>query len=155
MASMPSASRRASTEAVVGALTAAVDGRDEPGIDELYVVYTQFVNSVTQTAVAVQVSPVKVDEVTATVEASAEDGPRPLYEFEPEAEQLIDFLVSARFQAELPLNLYVYPARTGVALPDAFTKYAVVPTDPLTIAPADIAAHRAAWQDEWTQVVLR
>ena len=54
---------RPATEAVVGALTAAVEGRDEPGIDELYVIYTQFKNSVTQIATAVQVSPVQVDEV--------------------------------------------------------------------------------------------
>jgi thiamine transport system substrate-binding protein len=74
---------------------------------------------------------------------------------EAEAHQLIDFLLSEQFQKELALNLYVYPARQGVALPDAFTKYAVVPTDPLTIAPADIAANRATWQDQWTQVVLR
>ncbi len=74
---------------------------------------------------------------------------------EAEAQRLIDFLVSAQFQKELSLNLYVYPARTGVALPDAFTKYAVVPTDPLTVAPADIEANRATWQDQWTQVVLR
>jgi len=72
-----------------------------------------------------------------------------------EAHQLIDFLLSARFQQELPLNLYVYPARLGVALPDAYTKYAVVPADPLTVAPADIAANRASWQDQWTQTVLR
>ncbi|MCU1502695.1 MAG: putative thiamine transporter thiamine-binding protein [Ilumatobacteraceae bacterium] len=74
---------------------------------------------------------------------------------EAEAHELIDFMLSNTFQAELPLNLYVYPARQGVALPDAFTKYAVVPTDPLTVAPADIEANRATWQDQWTQVVLR
>ena len=31
----------------------------KPGIDELYVVYTRFVNSVTQTPTAVMVSPAK------------------------------------------------------------------------------------------------
>jgi thiamine transport system substrate-binding protein len=72
-----------------------------------------------------------------------------------EAQALVDFLISARFQQELPLNLYVYPARTGVALPDVFAKYAVVPSDPLTMDPARIAANRATWQDQWTQVVLR
>ena len=49
----------------------------------------------------------------------------------------------------------MYPARTGVALPDVFAKYAVVPAQPLTVAPADIEANRAEWQDQWTQVVLR
>src|SRR4051794_11819796 len=53
---------RGATEAVVAALVASSDGEvDEgkPGIDELWVVYTRFVNSVTQTPTAVQVSPVK------------------------------------------------------------------------------------------------
>ncbi|MFT3852869.1 MAG: thiamine ABC transporter substrate-binding protein [Ilumatobacteraceae bacterium] len=74
---------------------------------------------------------------------------------EAAAQQLVDFLVGERFQAELPLNLYVYPARADVALPDVFAKYAVVPDDPLTVPPEQIEANRTTWQDQWTQVVLR
>jgi thiamine transport system substrate-binding protein len=74
---------------------------------------------------------------------------------EAEAHQLIDFLAGASFQAEMPLNLYVYPARTGIPLPEVFQKYAVVPSAPLTVPPAEIEANRAAWQDQWNQVVLR
>src|SRR5579875_2339132 len=54
---------RGATEAVVAALSATSEGTVErhgesrPGIDELYVVYTRFVNSVSQTPHAVQVSP--------------------------------------------------------------------------------------------------
>src|SRR6201986_4158764 len=54
---------RPATEAVVSALTSSIENRDEPGIDELYVIYTQFKNSVTQIAAALQVSPVPMDEV--------------------------------------------------------------------------------------------
>jgi len=72
-----------------------------------------------------------------------------------EARKLVDFLISARFQNELPLNLFVYPARTDAALPAEFTKFAVVAAHPFTIAPADIAANRQQWQDEWTTIVLR
>ena len=57
---------RAATEAVVAALVATSEGEanGQAGIDELYVVYTRFVNSVSQTPAAVQVSPVSsiVDE---------------------------------------------------------------------------------------------
>ena len=57
---------RAATEAVVAALEATSEGEanGEAGIDELYVVYTRFVNSVSQTPTAAQVSPVNaiVDE---------------------------------------------------------------------------------------------
>ena len=74
---------------------------------------------------------------------------------ETEARKLVDFLISARFQNELPLNLFVYPARTDATLPAEFTKFAVVAAKPFTIDPADIAANRQQWQDEWTTIVLR
>lgn len=72
-----------------------------------------------------------------------------------EAQQLVDFLAGTTFQAEVALNLFVYPARLDVALPPEFTKYSVRPDAPLTIAPADIAEHREDWVDEWTGLVLR
>lgn len=72
-----------------------------------------------------------------------------------EARQLVDFLVSETFQRELPLNLYVYPVNPATPLPEAFTKYAVVPKDPFTVDPAVIAANRQQWQDQWTEIVLR
>jgi thiamine transport system substrate-binding protein len=74
---------------------------------------------------------------------------------EAEARKLVDFLISSRFQNELPLNLFVYPARTDATLPAEFTKFAVVAAHPFTIAPAEIAAKRQEWQDEWTTIVLR
>ena len=64
-----------------------------------------------------------------------------------EARQLVDFLLSETFQAELPLNLFVYPANADVALPDVFTDNATVPADPATLDPATIAANREAWID--------
>ena len=74
---------------------------------------------------------------------------------EGEARKLVDFLISSRFQNELPLNLFVYPARTDSTLPPEFTKFSVVPTNPYTMDPAEIAANREQWQDEWTNIVLR
>ncbi len=72
-----------------------------------------------------------------------------------EAGQLIDFLLGKAFQEDMPLNMYVYPVVPDAALPDVFTKYAVVPATSLSLPPADIAAHRDEWIDEWTNVVLR
>jgi thiamine transport system substrate-binding protein len=71
------------------------------------------------------------------------------------ARRLVQFLTTPTFQRELPLTLFVYPANTAVALPDVFQQFAVVPTDPYTLEPADIAAHREQWQDEWNGIVLR
>ncbi|MEY2569946.1 MAG: thiamine transport system substrate-binding protein, partial [Acidimicrobiaceae bacterium] len=69
------------------------------------------------------------------------------------AHQLVDFLASDAFQADMPLNMFVYPARTGTPLPDLFTKYAVKPTDTLTIDPAEVAAKRDTWIKDWTSAV--
>ena len=72
-----------------------------------------------------------------------------------EARQLVDFLAGSAFQAEIPLNLFVWPARADVALPAVFTEHGAVVDEPLTLAPADISANREAWVDEWTEIVLR
>jgi thiamine transport system substrate-binding protein len=72
-----------------------------------------------------------------------------------EARRLVDFLISEEFQAEIALNLFVYPARADVALPQAFTDYAVVPENPHTLDPAKIDANREDWIATWTDTVLR
>ena len=74
---------------------------------------------------------------------------------EAEAGRLIDFLLSERFQSELPLNLFVYPANADVALPEVFTANATVPAAPLSVDPAAISANREAWLETWTDTVLR
>jgi thiamine transport system substrate-binding protein len=76
-------------------------------------------------------------------------------EHEGEAEQLVDFLISTRFQSEVALNLFVYPANRNVPLPPEFTKYSVRPEHPATLDPATIAANRESWIDQWTDLVLR
>ena len=72
-----------------------------------------------------------------------------------EARKLVDFLVSNAFQTEVPLNLFVWPARRDVVLPQVFTDHSEVVADPLTIEPGAIAANRETWVDEWTAVVIR
>ena len=72
-----------------------------------------------------------------------------------QAAALVDFLVSERFQKELPLTLFVNPVNTDVVLPDVYRKFTAIPADPYTLDPAAIAANREQWQDEWTTIVLR
>ncbi len=75
---------------------------------------------------------------------------------EPElAGALIDYLLSPPVQAELPLAMYVYPARSDVPLPAVFEQHALVPSAPLSLDPAVIDAGREAWIREWTDIVLR
>jgi thiamine transport system substrate-binding protein len=74
---------------------------------------------------------------------------------EAAARQLVDFLVSRRFQEDMPLNMFVFPVLKGAALPPEFTAFAVVPAQPLSLPPADIDANRERWIAEWTNAVLR
>jgi thiamine transport system substrate-binding protein len=70
------------------------------------------------------------------------------------AGKLIDFLVSKPFQETLPLTLFVYPARTDAAVPPEFDEYAVRPSQPLSVPPADIEANSKSWVDTWTDIVV-
>jgi thiamine transport system substrate-binding protein len=68
---------------------------------------------------------------------------------------LIDHLLAAETQAEIPLSMYVYPARSGVDLPEVFERHALVPSQPLSMEPAAIDEGRESWIREWTDIVLR
>ncbi len=110
---------RDATETVVAALTATSEGEanGEAGIDELYVVYTRFKNSVTQIPTVAQVSPVKgavqdaqddetkpadgEDEASTNREDDTADGPQAQYEFEPEPEELIGALLPRYISARI------------------------------------------------------
>jgi F-type H+-transporting ATPase subunit gamma len=93
------ADARGATEAVVTALTETSQGRvelDRPGIDELWVVYTRFVNSVSQTPTAVRVSPVKAPDDAESAGAEGEERAAESdaqYEFEPEPASLVAALL--------------------------------------------------------------
>jgi len=69
------------------------------------------------------------------------------------AQKVVDWMLSDDFQAALPDNMYVYPVSTSVTVPAEWTKYAPLATNPWTIDPATIDAHRDEWIKEWTQVV--
>ena len=70
-------------------IEAFVTPTDEGGVDEIHIVYTEFVSALTQKPVARRVLPLVVVET----EEEAPDGPLPLYEFEPDAETLLDSLL--------------------------------------------------------------
>lgn len=72
-----------------------------------------------------------------------------------EARALIDFLVSSTFQQEIALNLFVYPARADVELPEVFVRFSGQVTDPRTLPPDAIAAGQQQWTLDWTEIVLR
>ncbi|WP_202458869.1 MULTISPECIES: thiamine ABC transporter substrate-binding protein [Streptomyces] len=67
----------------------------------------------------------------------------------------LDFLISERFQEDMPLNMYVYPVREGAQVPPEFVKYGPQAKDPETMDPAKIADNRDQWVKSWTSLVLR
>ena len=89
---------RGATESAVDALLAG--GVDGDGIDELYVVYTKFVNMVSQVPTAELVSPVKNAQAEASDE-QASAGDSTAYEFEPEPEALIGALLPRYISARI------------------------------------------------------
>jgi len=67
----------------------------------------------------------------------------------------IDFMLGETFQPDIPLQMWVYPARTGTPLPEVFTKFAQAPATAASLTPAEIEAGREGWLGAWTDVVLR
>jgi thiamine transport system substrate-binding protein len=71
------------------------------------------------------------------------------------ARQVVDWLVSPEVQADIPLSMFVFPARRDTPLPEVFEQFALRPTAPLTLDAQTIADNRANWVEQWTQIVLR
>ena len=100
----------------------------------------------------------------ASVNVSPEDGTFRQIEFvgilagtqhQDLAEAFIDYMLSQRFQEDIPLQMFVYPANENAALPDLFVKFAQVPASPAVVDPAAIEANRETWIAAWTDVMLR
>jgi thiamine transport system substrate-binding protein len=71
------------------------------------------------------------------------------------ARRLVDFMLSKRFQEDIPLAMFVFPVNPDAKLPRAFEKFAVVPEHPLDLPPNQIEANRDDWIKEWTDIVVR
>ena len=71
------------------------------------------------------------------------------------ARELIDFMLSERFQADIAGTMFVYPVRRDTELPEAFVEHAIAPEDPLQLPAAEIAENRDRWVARWTEIVVR
>lgn len=82
----------ADAKQIAGPLIEAIETETaEGGVDELHIVYTEFVSMMTQTAVDSRLLPLSLDEVAE--ESPAKDEILPLYDFEPSAEDVLDALL--------------------------------------------------------------
>jgi thiamine transport system substrate-binding protein len=71
------------------------------------------------------------------------------------ARALVDFMLTRRFQEDIPLQMYVNPVISDAQLPEVYARWAVVPDDPYSMDPQTIGRHRDAWIEEWTDIVIR
>ena len=71
------------------------------------------------------------------------------------AEQWIDFMLSATFQEDMPLQMFVFPVNPEAHLDPTFEKFLALPEHPALVDAEAIAVHREEWIEAWTEVVLR
>jgi F-type H+-transporting ATPase subunit gamma len=69
-------------------------GSDDGGIDEIHLVFTEFVSMISQRTKTVRLLPLVVEETES-------EGPMPLYEFEPSAEGVLDALLPRYLQSRI------------------------------------------------------
>lgn len=71
------------------------------------------------------------------------------------ARKVVDFMLSAQVQKELPTSMYVYPVRKGIELPAGWAQRAPLPQQSVTLPPDLISVHREAWLQQWRGAVGR
>ncbi|MET8406728.1 F0F1 ATP synthase subunit gamma [Streptomyces sp. NPDC005195] len=82
----------ADAKMVAGPLIEAIEKETaDGGVDELHIVYTEFVSMMTQTAIDSRLLPLRLEEVAEETSSTGEI--LPLYEFEPSAEDVLDALL--------------------------------------------------------------
>ncbi len=70
------------------------------------------------------------------------------------ARKFVDFMLSATFQADIPLQMWVYPSNPNAPVPDLFRREAPVPRTSANLDPSAIDATRDRWIKEWTSTVM-
>jgi len=70
-------------------------------------------------------------------------------------EKWIDFMLSPRFQEDMPLQMFVFPVNPKANLNEAFLKFLKLPTTTAFISPQAIAQNREKWIQNWTEAILR
>ena len=71
------------------------------------------------------------------------------------ARAVVDWLLSEPVQADVPLSMFVFPAREGTPLPQVFTDFAASVDTPLQLPAEEVAANLADWLAEWGAVMGR
>lgn len=70
------------------------------------------------------------------------------------AAALMDFLLSPVFQADIPLQMFVFPANQKASLPEVFQNHAEITSAPATLSAESISKNREHWLSRWTELML-
>jgi thiamine transport system substrate-binding protein len=68
---------------------------------------------------------------------------------------LLDFMISKKFQEDMPLNMFVNPVVKDAKLPELFTEHGAVVEKPETVAADTIAKNREQWVRSWSSLVVK
>ncbi|MFN4293834.1 MAG: thiamine ABC transporter substrate binding subunit [Thermoflexales bacterium] len=71
------------------------------------------------------------------------------------AEKWVDFMLSKRFQEDIPLQMFVYPVARAAKWPEVFVKFGQPPAQAFVLTPEQIDQGREQWIEAWTQLVLK
>jgi thiamine transport system substrate-binding protein len=71
------------------------------------------------------------------------------------AKAWIDYMLSPKFQEDMPLNMFVFPVNPNAQLPNVFEKHAEIPEVTSEVPPGRIDENREAWIQAWTETVIR
>ncbi len=71
------------------------------------------------------------------------------------AKAVVDWLLSEPVQSDVPLSMFVFPARSGTPLPEVFTDFAATVEQPLQLPAAEVADGLSGWLTDWGTVMGR
>ncbi|MDO9546362.1 MAG: thiamine ABC transporter substrate-binding protein [Pelolinea sp.] len=71
------------------------------------------------------------------------------------AEKFIDLMLSAEFQEDIPLNMFVFPANRNAVIPQEFLDNIQLPEVPAVLETDKIAEMRETWIGSWRELMLQ
>jgi len=71
------------------------------------------------------------------------------------ARAFVDFMLDTKFQSDIPLQMFVYPANSDASLPELFVQFGQTPATPVKMDAGAIEANREQWIQAWSDVMLR
>ena len=70
------------------------------------------------------------------------------------AGEFIEFLLSPEVQADIPGEMYMYPAVRSTELPAEWVQFAPLSDNPFTVPATEIAEQRDSWIRTWTDTAI-